>query len=182
MGTDHQDFRDRATDATKKHKIPFDEFHILNLNKYEQILEDILNFFTKNGKNNLNSWRWWNDLKDEFNETHLSYRDETGWKHLDKFIDSSENLWFVALETINQKPKYWACEGKIKAIQQIVTDAYTGDYFIISKKFRWMIGENPYAMLEACGEFGMQIVNDLKKFEDSLNTEKSGTQISVIDE
>lgn len=164
-GTHRQDFRDGATDTIKKYKIPSDEFYIVGFNKYEQILVDILKHFTNYGKKNLNSFRWWNDLKSEFNDTHTAIRDDEGYKYFDRVINDQEFFWLIVLETKNERPKYWVCEGKIKPIQIILNEAVCNDFYLVSKKFEWMIGENPYGMLEVCGKFGKETIEKIRLLE-----------------
>lgn len=52
-----------------------------------------------------------------------------------------KNVWFFVKET-RQDPKFWIYEGTIKAIQKVIEETVAFEYYIASKKFRWVLCEN----------------------------------------
>ena len=60
---------------------------------------------------------------------------------------------YLLLEENGMHVKYWIAECNPKVIASIINDTYIrGDYFIVDKKFKWMITENHHEIVQFMGD------------------------------
>ncbi|GAB3740404.1 hypothetical protein GCM10027594_20370 [Hymenobacter agri] len=76
---------------------------------------------------------------------------------LDKIIPLHEQVWFVA-----EDDKFWLFEGDIKSIQQVLAESHAFEYYIVSKKYEWLLCENHHDVLFGVGDI---IIEKLKQVE-----------------
>lgn len=81
------------------------------------------------------SWYW-----EHFKLESYSIQFETDpYPLLHKFIDTKEKVWFIVNETINERIKFWFYEGTVKAIQEIIPNISRDEYYLVSKKYNWLL-------------------------------------------
>ena len=126
-----------------------EKFNSLNINDWKIVqskIED--NFLYKRNAGVKRSWLW-NDLKFE---TYSIGCLKDPYESLELLIKSDEKIYFLINETINEQTKYWAYEGTIKPIIEIIGDSYHLDeYYLVSKKYEWLLGTNHHDVLIGTG-------------------------------
>ncbi len=101
---------------------------------------------------------WWNGyLKGPVHSVLLP-----GWPvdALHKLIPLREKVWFIA-----EEDKFWLFEGNVESIQKVLAECYSFEYYIVSKKYEWLLCENHHDVLFGVGEF---IIEKLKQVEQEL--------------
>ncbi|MDX2241287.1 MAG: DUF6756 family protein [Leptolyngbyaceae cyanobacterium bins.302] len=159
--TESLTLRDEITLSLQELHIPAENFHFVSLHSYQSILEQIVEYFTVSGKKTLTYNWWWDSFN--FKEPCITYNPESGYPEelLPHLIPAEELVWFVATDSGRQRNKFWLCEGTIKAIAQVIANSYSFEYYLASKKFRWLLCVNHHDILIAVGE---EMVNKLQKF------------------
>lgn len=110
---------------------------------YASIIKKIEQTFVLHGKN-----IHWSNMGHGFNpkwqcKTKNISKDMMWIDKLPYILPKGENEVYVLFEdTQNYKPKYWLYEMRILELCLIVKEVYgLNDYYIISKKFNWLISE-----------------------------------------
>ncbi|MBH8557319.1 DUF6756 family protein [Hymenobacter negativus] len=102
---------------------------------------------------------WWNGyLKGPVHSVLLP-----GWPvdSLHKLIPLHEQVWFIA-----EDDKFWLFEGNIESIQQVLAESHSFEYYLVSKKYEWLLCENHHDVLFGVGEI---IIEKLKQVERELS-------------
>lgn len=82
----------------------------------------------------------------------------------DKLIEENEKVWLMLNESVNMGDKFWFYEGKIKAIQDIINEScFIDEFYLISKKYEWMLCVNHHDTLIATGEVMVKRLKELEK-------------------
>ncbi|WP_205318017.1 DUF6756 family protein [Kordia sp. SMS9] len=134
--------------------ISTNEFSEVNSNQWNEIEHKIwAKFSTKNDS------RWiWETLKDSYSAAPIDYNDFA----LESLIDTSEKVWFLLDETVNEKTKFWIYEGTIKSFSKIFQESgLTDEIVIVSKKYEWIFIINHHDMMIGTG----QLVDKIEKIK-----------------
>ena len=154
------DFRGHVAEAVKTLQISQDDFHLISLYKYEEVLVSVLNEFTTLGKKGLNCGWWWNDFKQPKASVYLDYPPGI----LEQLIPSDEVVWFIAEDSSYQKKNgfHWVYEGKLKTVVAVLGEMYGFEYYIASKKLKWLLGETHHNVLVGTGDY---IVDKIESYK-----------------
>lgn len=147
--TKRSDFRVDIEEAVKALNLPPSDFRLVSFHEYEPILMSILDRFTTLGKKGLNDHRW----SDSFKEPSCSVYLEDTPGVLKELIPPQEDVWFVIEDWKGTKRqgKFWLYEGKISAIIEVIREMHSFEYYIVSKKFEWLLGEDHHGVLIGVG-------------------------------
>ena len=157
------DLRADIERVRKDLKLSEEDFSEVNINEWQSVQQNIkINFLHERSHNLSVTWLW-NDFKAE---TFVFACESDPYKKLDLLIDEDEVVWFFVNETVNEKTKYWFYQGRIKAIQEVIGEAVGLDeYYIASKKYKWMLCVNHHDILIGAGD----IIPKLKEKEKEIN-------------
>ncbi|MBW4488071.1 MAG: hypothetical protein KME12_09795 [Trichocoleus desertorum ATA4-8-CV12] len=158
--TQHSDFRADIDEVLKALNLPADDFRLVGPHDYELILVSILDRFITLGKKGLNYSAWWDSFKEPFCSIWLE--DVPGI--LKEFIPLQENVWFVIEDWKRTKwqGNFWLYEGTIAAITDVIKEMYGFEYYIVSKKFEWLLGEDHHGVLIGVGNSMTEKIEHLK--------------------
>jgi len=77
---------------------------------------------------------------------------------LDQLVPLNETVWFMVYDG----DTFLFYQGKINAIQKVLPElTYLDEYYLISKKYEWLLSVNHHDSLTDTGEF---IISQLKSF------------------
>lgn len=80
-------------------------------------------------------------------------RDNRLWfENLDKIIPHPEGAVYVLFEERRQRKKYWVFEMYLDELKVILGEAGYYDYYIVSKKYDWLISEDHHAIVSFVGD------------------------------
>jgi hypothetical protein len=123
----------------------------LNINKWNEIEHKIINYFTET--NDGLTWMWENKIINKFDSFAKQISDfNILIEIIYETINKEELLWFFVEDTLNYKTKYWGYEGKITEIIKLFKEIHLDDFYIVSKKLEWVIGQNHHDILFCFGE------------------------------
>ena len=110
--------------------------------KYKDIIKKIEKVFVKNCGS-----LHWSNIECRFNsyftlKTHYIGNNALWYQKLEKIIP--DTLHYVLFEdTVNYQPKYWVYEMFPKEIITVINESERlNDFYIVSKKFEWLISED----------------------------------------
>lgn len=119
--------------------------------KYHSILEKIKGAFVC--RNGTIHWANMGNYKPELPVRYVDCRDNMLWfEELDKIIPNPESAVYVLFEEVRQRAKYWLYEMHIEELKVILSEAAVQDYYIVSKKYDWLISENHHEIVSFVGE------------------------------
>lgn len=93
------DLREHITEVVKTLQVSTEDFHLVSLYKYEDILVSILNKFTVLGKKGIGCNWWWNNFKKPTASVYHEYPPGI----LEQLIPSQEKVWFIVEDTHSGK-------------------------------------------------------------------------------
>jgi hypothetical protein len=140
----------------------------LNITQWNKIEHKIINFFT--GTNGGFTWMWENKILKKFDSYAKQIDDYEILEDIIKNnIGQNELLWIFLEDSINGQSKYWGYSGKIDDIIKLLGDIFLNDFYIVSKKLKWIIGQNHEDILFGYGEIAKKLEEySLKKYEDKM--------------
>ena len=143
--------------SIKELKINRDEFFEISKFQWQEIQNKVIEHFV-NKKHYTNDLHWaWERLKEPY--IGLRFKKDDAYKHIADIVNE-EYVWFIADDGSG---KMWIYEGKPHIISEIIADSYNIDeYYIVSKKYEWLLCENHHNFM--CGS-GEKIVNQINKFK-----------------
>lgn len=144
------DFRSHVEEAVKALSLSDCDFRLVSLHDYERILVAILDRFTTLGKKGFNYSGWWGSFK----EQHSSVYPADAPAALRELVSPQETVWFVAENkgSAKQHGNFWLYEGKVAAVVKVIEEMYAFEYYIVSKKFEWLLGEDHHGVLVGVGQ------------------------------
>lgn len=159
------DFRADIEEAVKALRLSANTFRLVNLHEYEPSLVSILERFTTLGKKGVN-YSWWGSLKEPHVSIHVAYPPGV----LQKLVPPQERVWFVAEDWRGTKRhgNFWLYEGTVAAIVKLLGEMYGFEYYIVSKKFEWLLGEDHHGVLIGVGQVVIERIENLKASSETL--------------
>ena len=136
--------------------LPTTAFRAVGITEWEPIMKRIGDKFVSAQYDKL-LW-WWNGyLKGHVHSVLLP-----NWPagELHKLIPLDEQVWFIA-----ENDKFWLFEGNIESIQKALAESYAFEYYIVSKKYEWLLCVNHHDVLYGVGNI---IIENLKQVEQQL--------------
>lgn len=164
--TQRLDFRVDIEEAIKTLNLSSNNFRLVSLHEYEEILVSILERFTTLGKKGLNYSWWWSSFKKPSCSIHLEYAPDV----LKELVPLEETVWFVTEDwkRTKQHGNFWLYEGGIALIADLIGEMYGFEYYIVSKKFEWLLGEDHHGVLIGVGQSMTEKIEYLKSNRQSV--------------
>ncbi|OJJ22462.1 hypothetical protein BKI52_07210 [marine bacterium AO1-C] len=144
----------------QKLSIPANDFQPLKITEWKTIDQTIAQkFFARNTCQG--NWRLWDELSQE--SYSLLFKGDF-FNHLEWLLTTTEDVYFFTGETINEQTKYWFYQGNIGPITRIIAETHNlGEYFLVSKKYDWLLCYNFYSLI-GCGSIVPLMISNKEKF------------------
>ena len=139
--------RDKINLVAKELHLKDEEFQLVRMTRYQQILHSMLEKFTSLKVKQINKW-WWNSFLDPI----YHFYPKNVFETLPLLIDKKESVYFVIEDESKENECYWLYEGKIHAIISVLKELWGTEYYIVSKKLEWILCENHHNILIGYGE------------------------------
>ena len=135
------------------------EFRQIRVHQYQDILMSIIEKFTTLGRKGWNA-TWWDHFKGVESAIHTA----DAYKLLRELVPTEERVWFVAQDWGRNKHDggFWLFEGKIQAIVSVLDEMFGFEYYIVSKKFEWLVCENHHDVLIGVGQPIVAKIREIK--------------------
>ncbi|MBO9632665.1 MAG: hypothetical protein J7578_06060 [Chitinophagaceae bacterium] len=139
------------------------EFDTVHLTAWVEVFKKIESIFIKKYNSNTKFNWWWENLKDD--TLSVQFPENDGYQYLHQLINPNEKIFFVVCDQANNPTKQWIYEGTIAPIQFVLDNISRIEYYLVSKKYEWMLAENHHHYLIAAGN----MKNSLRQFAMSRN-------------
>lgn len=119
---------------------------------YKQILQKIEEIFVFHGETI--HWANMGYYNPKLPVWTIDCRDNRLWfEKLNKIIPNPKSAVYVLFEEIGrQRPKYWVFEMYLEELNIILNESIVNDYYIVSKKYDWLISENHHDIVSFVGK------------------------------
>lgn len=154
--------RDEIENNIKALVIDRKRFHEVDKMQWKSIMKKIVNTFLQINRYNYNIHWGWEVLKEPV--ISLRFREDNSYIHLDKII-KDDTVWFIAEDSFGHN---WLYEGNITEVIKIIENSYAMEYYIVSKKYDWLISENHHNTVNVCGELMITLYLDFLKENNKL--------------
>lgn len=146
------DLRKDIEEARKECHIPETDFSPLpHTTDWYRLEERIYSTFCKIEGKGRPCWLWENYRNVWYGLALKGYPDNI----LDQLVPATEIVWFMAYDGND----FLFYQGKVKAIQKVLPElTYLDEYYLINKKYEWLLSVNHHDSLAGTGEF---IINQL---------------------
>lgn len=141
---DRHTVRDEIENVIKEYNMDRSRISEVSKLKYQGIISMVEKKFVKN----CGDIHWVNTTgryNDNLPCRYVYIGDDYLWvEHLEEIIPDGETKVYALFEdTLNWQPKYWVYEMCIPELIKIILEAEgLSDFYIISKKYLWLISEN----------------------------------------
>ncbi|RDC62461.1 DUF6756 family protein [Adhaeribacter pallidiroseus] len=126
-----------------------DNFAAVGIHDWPLIMQKIeRNFVKKENSNTKFNW-WWESFKGP--HFSIDFINDNAFIFLDQIVDKEEKVWFVACDSDYDPSKFWLFQGYINPIQKIIGELPYIEYYIVSKKYEWLICESDHGVLIGLG-------------------------------
>jgi hypothetical protein len=143
--------------------IPSEEFKAVGIYEWPSILQKIERAFViKKNSNTRFNW-WWESFKGD--QYQIDFEKDNAFEHLNQFISDKEKAWFVACDSDYDPSKFWLFEGYVNPIQKIIGELPAFEYYLVSKRYDWLICESDHGVLIGLGS----IIPRMKQFRTKNN-------------
>lgn len=159
----------------REHHIEENEFHFINIHKWESIYYQVMeNFLEESEKNTRQCW-WslhWSNVNGGLLPAEISF-DSYGcydWiLQLPEFIKEKDKMVYLLLDEEGVKEKFWIAEGTPERIAELLYEEVhcNCDYYIVDKKYKWLITCDHHEIIQFIGN-GLE----MKKIEDMIMQRK----------
>jgi len=133
----------------------------VSLHRYQAILQRVSSQFTTLGQNaNKTRW-WWEHLTNPI--TTLQPYDPVETLRL--LIPANEQVWFIAEDWSHTKSdgQFWLYESTIESISKLVNASRTFEFYVVSKKYSWLVCVNHHGYVIASGQAMVSHVEALQQ-------------------
>ena len=142
-------FKDELVQVAQSLGILPHDFSAVGIHEWPSIMRNIESAFViKMNSNTRFNW-WWESFKGI--KCRIFFEDDTASTVLDQLIEQQEKVWFVACDTDHDPSKFWLFQAMVKSIQLVVSEHYFFEYYIISKKYEWLLCETDHSVLIGLG-------------------------------
>ncbi|WP_210465380.1 DUF6756 family protein [Rufibacter roseolus] len=142
-------FKENAQKIANALGIISDDFEAVGIYAWPAIMQKIERAFVKKENSNTKFNWWWESFKGT--QFQISFEQDNAFEFLDQLIDYEEKVWFVACDSYHDPSKFWLFQGYIKPIQKVIAELPYFEYYIISKKYEWLVCENHHGILIGLG-------------------------------
>ena len=146
--------RDEIEKTVKEHQIDRKRFFEASKQSYQQIIKKIETKFVQKSKH-CDGIHWVNlgRYRPELKCTYVVLNDWSAWmKELPDIIPLSDTSVYVLFEEAGSR-KYWLYEAYLHELILVLNESYLwGDFYIVSKKYDWLISLDHHDCISYVGE------------------------------
>jgi hypothetical protein len=131
----------------------------LNIHEWRAVEYRVVSRFTGDERVGL-TWMWENRIRVDFDCCDKMFEDwQSVCDTLRAIVPPAESLWLFLEDQLRLKTKFWGYSGDITSIVVLLGELPPDDFYIVSKKLRWVAGQNHHDVLFAYGELAEPLRN-----------------------
>lgn len=143
------DFKTKILAIARRRQFGTNQFDSVGIYDWPEIMKKIEARFVIKVNSNT-KFNWWRErLKSD--SLSIQFPQENAWEYLHLLVPKNEKVWLVACEERRDPTQTWLFEGFIEPIQHIIGALPTMEYYIVSKKYEWLLTEHHYKVLIGMG-------------------------------
>ncbi|GHU65736.1 hypothetical protein AGMMS49983_13980 [Clostridia bacterium] len=167
---------DNWTNLRVQIKKTIEEHHLdivaLNIYEWRAVENRIAEHFIGT-KNTELFWMWENHITSNFKQYSKQVSEFSELSRILKnVINHDEVLWLFLGDTLHGQTKFWGYSGNIEPIVALLEELPPLDFYIVSKKLEWLIGQNHHDILFGFGEIISSLAEKVKMIEIQFETER----------
>ncbi len=143
-------FREKIIGLARSLKIPREQFTVGPFVDWPAIQKRIESRFVMKTRSDLSSLEWPENFKGK--PKVIKSRTFEPYEYLDELLPEGEIFWFILIDTATLQPKLWLFQGNIRAIQKVLSQLPGFSYYIIAKKYEWLLFNDQKDEFIALGE------------------------------
>ncbi|SFQ49675.1 DUF6756 family protein [Hymenobacter arizonensis] len=137
--------KDDLLKLAKQLQLPPEEFDAVGIHAWPAVFQKIEAAFVIKTSSNTHFNRWRESLKGP--RYSILFEHGQAYECLHRLIDAQEQVWFVACDIDRDPSKSWLFQGKIQAIQSVLREHHSFEYYPVSKKYEWLVCETDHSLL-----------------------------------
>ncbi|MCL2353652.1 MAG: hypothetical protein FWC69_03375, partial [Defluviitaleaceae bacterium] len=140
--------------TVKEHQIDRNHFFEVSKQSYQQIIKKIeAKFIQKSKHSDGIHWANLGRYRSELKCTFIAMKDWNSWmKELPDIIPVSDTFVYALFEKVGYN-KYWLYEAQIQELITVLNESTLwGDFYIVSKKYDWLISLDHHDCISYVGE------------------------------
>lgn len=145
--------RDSLGRAAAAAGVPTERFAAVRHPRWEPLLGDILDRFTRAGRKNPSGAWLWADLKEE-PTVFVPREDQEPLRVLRSVLPLEQPVWFVAEDfgRTKRRGSYWVFDTDTEAVGSVLSEHHLFEYYVVGRALDWMVAENHHHAFMAVGE------------------------------
>jgi hypothetical protein len=152
-------FKDNMVRITQALGIPSKDFEAVGIYAWPPIMQKIERAFVKKENSNTKFNWWWESFKGP--KLIIDFKNDSAFIFLNQILDKDEKVWFVSCDSEYDPSKFWLFQGYIEPIQKIIGEKPAFEYYLVSKKYEWLLCENGHGELIGLGN----MIPKMKQFK-----------------
>ncbi|UOQ69504.1 DUF6756 family protein [Hymenobacter volaticus] len=142
-------FKDQLLHLARLLGLSPQDFDAVGIYAWPAVLHKIEKTFVQKTNANTHFNWWW----ESFQKPQYSLRLEEGRAYgcLDQVLPPHQRVWFVACDSGHDPSKFWLFQGSVTAIQHLLDEHSAFEYYVVSKKYAWLLCETHHHLLIGLG-------------------------------
>lgn len=142
-------FKDDLLQLASSSGISPKDFDAVGIHEWPAIMHKIeAAFVLKTSSTTRFNW-WWESFKGP--QYRLFFDTAWAFDYLTQLVDEQEQIWFVACDTDQDPSKFWLFQSTVQAIQRLLQAHCYFEYYLVSKKYLWLLCETDHDVLIGLG-------------------------------
>ncbi|HSI90520.1 MAG TPA: DUF6756 family protein [Adhaeribacter sp.] len=143
-------FRERIIGLARSLNLSREQFTVGPFTDWPAIQKKIESRFIMKTRSDLSPLEWPEHFKGS--KQLIKARTFEPYEYLDELLPDDEIYWFLIPDNSAKQPKLWLFQGNIRPIQKVLSQLPRTWYYIIAKKYEWLLYNDRQAEFIALGE------------------------------
>ena len=143
-------FRERIIGLARSLNLSREQFTVGPFIDWPAIQKKIESRFVIKDRSDLNPLEWPEHFKGK--KQLIPSRAFEPYEYLDELLPDNEIYWLILIDTGSKEPKLWLFQGNIKAIQKVLSQLPRFSFYVIAKKYEWLLFNDQKDEFTALGE------------------------------
>jgi hypothetical protein len=146
-----EDMRTAIAEAAQAAGLSAGELRLVRPPRHERVLREIAERFTTRSRDAMDHIFLWDVLRQPTASCHIP---GPAYRFLPQLLPGDERAWFLAEDWMRTKRhgNYWLYDAASARLPDLLGELFRFEYYVVSKKFDWLVAENHHDVFIASGE------------------------------